>query len=63
MPRVAEIIGVEKSKKHVVVHILTDEGDTATIWVGGEVDVFYHKGIVKAFVKRRPSIDLIKDKE
>jgi len=38
--------------EYVIVTVLTSEGDEADIWVGGQLEVFYHKGRIKGFVKR-----------
>ena len=58
--KIIEIIGVEKSKKHVVIHAMTDEGDIVKGWWGGEVELWWDEqhGVTKAFVKRKDETKL-----
>lgn len=52
MPKITKILHLENKDTYAVVHAQTDEGDDVSIWVGGEVQVYLHKGKIKAFVKR-----------
>lgn len=40
---------------YCVVAVLLDDGTEATIYIGGECEVFFSKGQVKAHVKRAQS--------
>lgn len=59
MPQVIKIISTKygPDKKYAVVTVLTSDGDTADIFVGGEIEVFYHKEKIKAYVKRGKQLD------
>lgn len=54
MARIKSIEHVENHKTHLIVHALLEDGEECSIYVGGEVEVFYHKGTIKAYVKRAP---------
>ena len=53
MPKYKQTLHIEDHKDYVVVHALTDEGDEVKIWVGGDLEVYFHKGQAKAHVKRK----------
>lgn len=50
---IIKILHAENYGEYMVVHVRLDDGEEAQVWVGGEVEVFYHKGTIKAYVKRR----------
>lgn len=52
MPRIIKIIGLENRQDYGLVHVVLEDGTEATVYIGGEVEVFFHKGQVKAFIKR-----------
>lgn len=52
MPEIKEIQHVENHKSYLIVHALTDEGDEVSVFVGGQIEIYYHKGKIKAYVKR-----------
>lgn len=56
MPEIKEIQHVENHKSYLIVHALTDEGDEVSIFVGGQIEIYYHKGKIKAYVKRNKSL-------
>ena len=45
------------------VHVILDDGEDAEIYIGGEVEVFYHHERIKAYVKRNKSKVPSNDKE
>jgi hypothetical protein len=52
MPTIIKILGTENKQEYAIVHVLTSDGDEASVWVGGAVEVYFHKGKIKAFVKK-----------
>lgn len=52
--RIIEIQHCENKGDYALVHVLMADGTEATVWVGGECEVFFDKGKVKAFVKKKP---------
>jgi hypothetical protein len=54
MAKIKEIIGMDNKGSHALVHVITDDGTECTIWIGGQVELFFdHKyNKVKAFVKK-----------
>lgn len=42
--------------EYVTVTVLTDEGEEASIWVGGEIETFFHAGRIKAHIKRNKTL-------
>lgn len=53
MPRIKEILHTDNKGAYALVNVLLDDGEEAVVWVGGEVEVYLHRGIVKAHVKRK----------
>lgn len=58
MSRIIKVQHIESKKTYALVHVLLDDGTEATTYVGGDVQVYFDKGTVKAFVKRTKSIDM-----
>lgn len=56
MSRIIEIQAIEDKETYALVHVLLDDGTEAVTYVGGEVEVFFHKGTVKAWVKRNKDL-------
>lgn len=38
--------------QYLLVNVLLDDGTEAQVVVGGQVEVFFHRGVVKAYVKK-----------
>ena len=56
--KIIKIEHFENKGEYGVVHVLLNDGTEAEVWVGGEVVVYYHKNRVKAFIKRRKTLDI-----
>lgn len=52
MPKIIKIVGMENRKEYGIVHVILDDGEEANVYVGGSVEVYLHKGQIKAFVKK-----------
>lgn len=52
MVKILKVIGMVNKGSYAVVTVLTDEGDEAETYIGGSVEVYYHHGKIKAFVKK-----------
>lgn len=52
MSRIIKIVRAENKGDRAKITALLDDGTECTIWVGGEVEVFYHQGQVRGFVKK-----------
>ena len=52
MAKIIEIIGCDNKVKYANVHVLLDDGTEAEVWVGGNVEVYFDKGKIKAFVRK-----------
>lgn len=52
MSRIKQILGWKNAGEYALVYALTDQGDEVTAIVGGEVEVYLHKGTIRAFVKK-----------
>jgi hypothetical protein len=55
MAKIKKVLQVINKGDYALVYVLTEDGDEATIYCGGEVELFFHKGQIKAFVKRAQS--------
>ena len=53
--RIAKIIRTEYApdRSYANVHVQLSDGATALVWVGGEVEEYFHHGKHKARVKRK----------
>ena len=56
----AKIIKILKNQTkyyddYCIVYVQTDDGSEASIYVGGQVELFFSKGQIKAHVKRAQS--------
>lgn len=52
MPKIIEVEGMENRGEYAKVHVILEDGTEAEIFVGGDVEVYFHKGQIKAFIKR-----------
>lgn len=52
MARIKEIVGCENRGKYALVHAILEDGTEVQIYNGGNVEVFFDHGVVKAFVKK-----------
>ena len=55
---IKEIMGWQNRGKDAYVYILTESGTEAVVWVGGQVELDFAHGKIKAFVKRKPLLDM-----
>lgn len=53
--KIKEIVGLDNKGSYGLVHVVLEDGTEATVYVGGQVETFFHKGAIKAFVMRRPN--------
>lgn len=53
MARIIEVIGMDNKGASAKVHVVLDDGTEAEVYIGGSVEVYYHKERIKAYVKRR----------
>lgn len=42
--------------QYLLVNVLLTDGTEAVVVVGGEVEVFFHRGRIKAFIKRAQNL-------
>lgn len=49
---IKEVLGMDNRGSYGLVSVILDDGTEAQVIVGGEVDVYFHKGTVKAHIKR-----------
>lgn len=43
---------------YAVATVLTSEGEEARVFIGGEIETFFHSGVIKAHIKRnKPKLD------
>jgi hypothetical protein len=54
MSRIIKIEHFQNKGEYALVNVLMDDGTEAVVYVGGDCEVFFDKGIVKCFVKRGP---------
>lgn len=47
--------------KYAVATVLTDEGEEARVYIGGDVETFFHGGVIKAHILRN-KVALTSDK-
>lgn len=52
MASISKILRVRNEKTRLIVTVELDDGMEATIYVGGQVETFFHKGQVRAWVKK-----------
>ena len=52
MATIIKIVGVDNRKTYALVHVVLDDGTEATIINGGDCEVYFHKGQVRAWVKK-----------
>lgn len=50
--RIIEVVGLEKRGEFGLVHVVLEDGTEGAVYVGGDVEVYFHKGQIKVFVKR-----------
>ena len=53
MAKIIQVIGLDNKHAYGNVHVVLDDGTECTIYIGGSVEVFFDKGKIKAFMKRR----------
>ncbi len=52
MSRIKQILHMQNKGDKALVNVLLDDGTEAVVYVSGDVEVFFHKGIVRAYVKK-----------
>jgi translation elongation factor P/translation initiation factor 5A len=52
MAKIIKILHFRDKEDYALVDVLLDDGTEAQIYIGGNCEVFFHKGQVKAFVKK-----------
>ena len=53
MARIVKIIRWErKDEDKAVVYVQLEDGEEYQVWVGGEVETFFHRGQLRAHVKK-----------
>lgn len=52
MPKIIQVEGMTNKTTHGLVSVILDDGTEAEVYVGGACEVFFHKGKIKAFVKK-----------
>ncbi len=52
MQKILQILHWENKGEYAKVYVLLDDGTEAEIYVGGDVEVYYYKGRIRAYVKR-----------
>ena len=58
MARISKIVRWKKFDDHAIVYVQTEHGDEEySIYIGGEIETYHHRGVNKAFVKKNRSDD------
>lgn len=52
MSRITKILHMQNKGNYALVNVLMEDGTEAVIFCGGDCEVFFDKGVVKAFVKK-----------
>lgn len=52
MPKIIKIIGSKNFGDYMTVEVLTDQGDTASVYIGGQCEVYFAHNKIKAFIKK-----------
>jgi len=52
MTNIIKVTHIQNKDTYALVNVLLSDGTEAVCFVGGEVEVFFHHGIIKAFVKK-----------
>jgi hypothetical protein len=52
MTKIISVIHFQNKGDYALVNVLLEDGTEAQVYIGGECEVFFHKGTVKAFVKK-----------
>lgn len=52
MSRIISIDHMQNKGTYALINVTLDDGGEAVVAVGGEVEVYFHKGTVRAFVKK-----------
>jgi hypothetical protein len=52
MAKIINILHIQNKGDYALINVLLDDGTEAIVYVGGNVEVFFHKGAIKAFVKK-----------
>lgn len=50
--RIKEVVGMTNKGEYALVEVITNKGDVASVWVGGDCEVYFDKGLIKCFVKK-----------
>lgn len=53
MSKIIKVVRCENRGETARITVLLDDGTEATVYVGGAVEVFFHNGQVRAFVKKQ----------
>ena len=56
MPKIIKILGMDNRKDYAIVHVVLEDGTEATTYIGGDCEVFFHKGQIKAYIKRSKNL-------
>jgi hypothetical protein len=51
--KIIKVLNIDNRGEWAVNYVLLEDGESAEVWVGGDVTVFLHNGKIKAYVKRR----------
>lgn len=54
MSHITKIIGLKKFDDYGIVTVQLDDGSEAEVFIGGQCEVYFHHGKIKAFVRRTP---------
>lgn len=52
MAKITKILHFQNKGDYALVNVLLDDGTEAVCIVGGDCEVYFHKGQIKAYVKR-----------
>lgn len=55
MTNIIKVTHIQNKNTYALVNVNLSDGTEAVCFVGGEVEVFFHHGIIKAFVKKTPT--------
>lgn len=54
MSKILEVLRMHNKGSYALVDVVMEDGTEAYVWIGGDCEVFFDKGRIKAFVKKPP---------
>lgn len=54
--KIIKVVGMDNRGDYALVHVILDDGTEGQAIVGGECEVYYHKGQVRVYIKRNKAV-------